>query len=156
MQTKICTKCKGEFSLSQFYYHRPRKRYMETCKTCSKKISTTYQHRIKKENNLTHQLRSRASEITRRAKMKNIPCDKHLFQILMDLYKDQKGLCYYTKLPMATHGYHVDDPLCFVVDRCDPKLGYVKSNIVFCCNCINRIKSSYTFDQVKRWVSLIQ
>lgn len=155
METKICTKCGEEKSVKEFYYHRQRKYYMETCKVCNKQQSTAYGKRIKVENNLVYQLRNRAAELKRRAKSKGLPYEEKMFNVLKELYDEQKGLCYYTKLPMKTNGFEFDDPYCFVVDKKDPTLGYVKDNMVFCCNCINRIKSSYTIDQVKQWVALL-
>ena len=128
---------------------------MDSCKVCNNKQSTAYGKRIKIENNLEYQLRNRAGELKRRAKGKGLPYEDKMFQTLKELYSNQNGLCYYTKLPMETNGYEQDNPYSFVVDRKNPNLGYVKDNMVFCCNCINRIKSSYTIEQIKKWVSLL-
>ena len=155
METKICNKCNIDKPITEYYYHRQRKHYMESCKGCNNKQASAYGQRIKKEDNLTYQLRNRAAELKRRAKLKGLPYEDKMFQALVKIYKEQAGLCYYTKLPMETNGFESDNPYCFVVDRKDPLLGYVESNMVFSCNCINRIKSSYTIEQVKEWVSLL-
>ena len=78
-----------------------------------------------------------------------------MYQVLKDIYNNQKGLCYYTNLEMNANGYQENDQFCFVVDRIIPENGYVKENMVFCCNAINKIKSSFTIPELKWWVSNI-
>ena len=78
-----------------------------------------------------------------------------MFKILNEIYHEQKGLCYYTKVKMDNNGYETKNPLCFVVDRIIPENGYVRGNMVFCCNAINRIKSDFSIDEIKYWVGLL-
>lgn len=61
---KICSKCKKEKDESEFYYHRQRKRYMESCKECNNRRVTNYYKSLKDSDNLDYQLRNRASELS--------------------------------------------------------------------------------------------
>jgi hypothetical protein len=122
---------------------------------CNNETSTNFFKTLKIENPLEFQLRQRATEITRRSKLKSLPCDKKMFQVLTEIYEEQNGLCYYTKIPLEVTGFHNNNPLCFVVDKIIPEKGYVKGNMVFCCNAINKIKSSFTIEELKHWVSLL-
>lgn len=129
---------------------------MCSCKLCNDEKSIKYQINLKETNPLDFQLRSRASELTRRAKMKKLPYDIKMYQVLKDIYNSQNGLCYYTNIKMNDNGYQENDQFCFVVDRIIPENGYVKYNMVFCCNAINKIKSSFTIPELKWWVDNIK
>jgi hypothetical protein len=66
-------------------------------------------------------------------------------------YYNQNGVCFYTDLPMVWafgQGKHRDN---LSVDRIVPNLGYVKKNIVFCCNRINMAKNDLSLDEMKQW-----
>lgn len=152
----ICNKCHQEKDISEFYRHRQRKIYMDSCKECNKKRSRKYYKDLKTENTLEYQLRQRASELVRRSKNKNLPYDKKMYSVLKKIYENQKGLCYYTKIPLELTGFGDNNPYCFVVDRIKPELGYIKGNMVFCCNAINKIKSSFTIEELKWWVNQIK
>jgi hypothetical protein len=152
---KKCSKCGIDKEEKEFYYHRQRKIYMESCKTCNNNRVTLFYQDLKIKNNLEYQLRQRASEIVRRAKMKNIPYSKKMYQTLKKIYEEQNGLCYYTKIPMQTNGFEINNYYCFVIDRIKPELGYVEGNMVFCCNAINRIKSSFSIEELKWWINQI-
>ena len=55
-------------------------------------------------------------------------------QDLMDLWVVQKGLCYYSNLPMTAENSHqCRDPYAVSIDRITPAKGYVKDNIALCC-----------------------
>lgn len=153
---KTCSKCKKEKDESEFYYHRQRKRYMESCKECNNRRVTNYYKLLKDSDNLDYQLRNRASELVRRAKQKQIPYSNNMYKTLKNIYLKQNGLCYYTQLPMKTNGFQNNDPYCFVVDRVKPESGYIEDNMVFCCNAINKIKSSFSITELKWWISQIK
>lgn len=128
---------------------------MSTCKLCNNEKSINFLTKLKETNLIEFQLRCRASELTRRAKMKNLPYDKKMFHTLKEIYEQQNELCYYTKIKMDDNGYQENNQFCFVVDRIIPENGYVKDNMVFCCNAINKIKSSFTISELKWWVNKI-
>lgn len=128
---------------------------MDTCKSCNNKRSSDYYKELKTNNLIEYQLRQRSSELTRRAKLKKLPYEKKMFKVLMELWNHQNGLCFYTKEKMDLDGFSTDNPRCFVVDRLIPENGYTKENMVFCCNAVNRIKSSFTIEELKWWVNKI-
>ena len=156
MKTKTCNKCNIEKSVTDFFYHKGRKSYMSTCKSCNSNYKKEYNSKLKKTDELTYQLRNRASELVRRSKYKNIPYEKKMFHLLKRKFEEQKGKCYYTNFDMDLSGFSVGNDYCFVVDRIDPEKGYVEENIVFCCNSINKIKSSYSLDELRWWVDQIK
>jgi hypothetical protein len=129
---------------------------MSSCKLCNNNKSINFQSNLKKTNPLDFQLRCRASELTRRAKIKKLPYDLKMYRVLKEIYDSQNGLCYYTNIKMNFNGYQENDQFCFVVDRKIPENGYVKENMVFCCNAINKIKSSFTISELKWWVNNIK
>lgn len=82
-----------------------------------------------------------------------------IFDDLMELWNNQKGLCYYSNLPM-NHKPHSDWNVS--LERLNQEKGYIKDNIVLCCqefngriqwdlNKINNISSlrneNYIFDK---------
>ena len=62
-------------------------------------------------------------------------------EYLMELYKKQKGVCYYSgiKMEIAIKGY-IDNTNTLSVDRVDSSRGYTKDNVVLCCDSINTMK----------------
>lgn len=72
-------------------------------------------------------------------------------QDLMDLWVVQKGLCYYSNLPMTAENSHqCRDPYAVSIDRITPAKGYVKDNIALCCWGVNVAKSDFPFEDFIR------
>ena len=156
LKTKICTKCKQEKFLKDFYYRKPRKEYAYTCKECNSEICKDYQQGKRNQKDVNFILRARAARIRRDKKKTLIPVADNLGDILLKCWYDQNGLCYYTNEPMNLTGDYGADKNYMVADRKVPELGYVKNNVVLCCNIINRIKSAYSIDEVKEWIAKIK
>jgi|SRR5579872_1868481 len=57
-------------------------------------------------------------------------------EFLVSLLEKQKGLCYYTGLPMTTTRGHFSISL----DRIDHSTSYLKGNVVLCCQLVNMMK----------------
>lgn len=150
-----CTKCDLNKPLADFYYHRGRKRYMNSCKSCNSASCLKYQRNKKTSQDIDFLLRSRATQIKRHKKNTNIPVESNLFQVLKKCWDSQDGKCYYTGIVMTLDGSKYQEDYYLTVDRKVPALGYVDGNVALCCNCINRIKSSYTLEQVKMWIGMI-
>jgi hypothetical protein len=67
------------------------------------------------------------------------------------LYFDQKGLCFYTDLPMVCklgRGLRGD---AFSVDRVEAVKGYTRGNTVFCRARINSCKNNLTLAEMKKY-----
>lgn len=62
------------------------------------------------------------------------------------MFETQKGLCYYTKLPLflgPNSSYTIS------LDRKNSDIGYEKSNSVLCCSVVNKAKQSLSLDDFK-------
>lgn len=68
---------------------------------------------------------------------------------LVDLWNKQKGLCYYSGLPMQKKDFKDKTPewRSPSIDKLIPSLGYTRNNIVWCCFAINSFKSSTSSDE---------
>ena len=62
-------------------------------------------------------------------------------EYLMELYNKQNGRCYYSgiKMEIALKGY-IDNTNTLSIDRVDSSKGYIKENIVLCCDSVNTMK----------------
>ena len=60
---------------------------------------------------------------------------------LLDLWRDQCGLCAYTKLPLVAQGNQINS---ISIDRVDNSKGYIVGNVQLVCAAINRMKSVYS------------
>lgn len=155
IKTKICNKCNIEKGISDFYYHRIRKYYMESCKECNKQKSILYQKRKIKEDNAKYILTQRAGSIRRDRKKYNIPVADNLSKILYEQWILKEGKCYYTNEPMSLQGYK-NNHFAATVDRIKPELGYVEGNVVLCCAIINKIKTNLQLNELFDWIEKIK
>ncbi len=62
---------------------------------------------------------------------------------LMEKYKKQEGLCFYTNRKMLLSR---NNHFSLSVDRLDSTLGYTNNNIVLCCSIVNYMKQEYDID----------
>jgi hypothetical protein len=90
----------------------------------------------------------RFNELLRSArKRSSIKCDidiKHLFK----LWDDQKGLCYYSGLPMKFSKYGDGRNMYSVSpDQLIADGGYTKTNVVLCCWAVNAGKNSFPINE---------
>ena len=70
------------------------------------------------------------------ARKRKIPFDDNMdYTVLLNLWNKQKGLCYYTNIPMQLTNEIV--PELVSIDRIDSLKGYTEDNIVLCCYIIN-------------------
>lgn len=78
-------------------------------------------------------------------------------EFLIKLWKSQNGKCYYSNLPMVSHGRDFgwqrwNSPS---LDRKDPDIGYTKNNVVWCCFGINSFKGRMNESQFKEMIQTI-
>ena len=150
---RTCNKCNQEKLLKEFYYHRLRKKYMNSCKKCNSKQCAKYQRESGYRKSEKYVFYQRAYGIKHDRNTKNgkcVPVMENLKEHLIDLWKNQKQECYYTGTKMEINGYHIN-PLAMTVDRIVPKLGYVEGNIVLCCAIVNRMKQNLSIDELEYW-----
>lgn len=147
---KQCSKCNKNLTLLNFFYSRPRKMYMSSCKKCNSKICRKYQSNQRKTGNIAFILKSRASGIRRNCKALKIKreVDPNLGDLLISQYTLQNGKCFYTGEQMTLTDYFKNDNFA-TVDRLDSSKGYIRRNLVFCISLINRMKQNMTIEQFK-------
>ncbi len=152
---KVCNKCNNEKLLTEFYYHKRRKKFMNSCMECNTKICCSYQKKKRQEKDVNFLLRARAAGIKRDKKGLNIPIMENLSNYLLELWDKQEGKCYYTNTNMDISGYAKNNHFAMTVDRIIPELGYVKDNIALCCSIVNRMKQDLTINELKEWCQKI-
>lgn len=80
---------------------------------------------------------------------------KHVFKLtyqnIKDLWKNQNGKCFYTKLPM-TCSYANKNPFQVSIDRRNSNEGYTIENTVLCCLSINYCKNNFNEQQLNEFL----
>jgi protein-arginine kinase activator protein McsA len=155
MKTKICSKCGENKKIVEFYYHRTRKFYMESCKTCNNDQSKKYQKEKRNEKDIKFILTQRAGSIRRDRKKYDIPVSENLSKILQEQWEKQNGRCFYTDEPLSIENYKKNN-FYLTVDRKIPELGYVKDNVVLCCSIVNKIKTNLELNELFYWIEKIK
>ena len=171
-ETKTCSVCGDEFPLDHFYLRRDRGKRISRCKKCnglaSKKSwskKTTEERRLiyrehgkwfeqqAQGGNLKAIIQHKLCSWKGNAKRKNVPFDLTT-DFLINLWKGQKGRCYYTNKELnITSGQGRGDitlvsrPDQFSLDRLIPSLGYVRGNVVWCGWLINTMKNLMSEEQ---------
>ena len=93
------------------------------------------------------------SNIKRRCSDKKLVCEIDE-KYIIDLYKKQNGLCYYTGIKMELISTNENKKV-VSVDRVDSTQGYLKSNVVLCCWVVNNIKQDLSIEDLKYWCKLL-
>ena len=154
MSTKKCTSCKKELSLSEFLTKNDRGPVLsKKCKTCSyavrqKNASATPQNYLTR---LFGQLKHAGTK----KKNKKVEWDIELEDVL-ELWEKQNGKCALTGLFMT---YHKDGSgnrdLNASIDRIDPDVKYVITNIQLVCSRANTMKHTLKEDELYWWAKNI-
>ena len=145
----ICYKCGEKKPKDQYYYHRARKSYASSCRQCNNKEQLDY---VKtKITDLGYITMVRACEIRYRCKKNhhNREVASNLKDLLRQQWETQRGLCYYTGLPMTLSNEYHTDPNVMTVDGIEPTKGYTEGNIALCCSIANRMKQDMTIEEFK-------
>lgn len=156
---KRCFKCKSWKDLSMF--NKNPKGSGGVAKMCRKcynnhesviKAEKNRKQRVKVsfENDFESYVKNRIYKLKHQCKKNNIFFNLD-YQYMIDLFNKQKALCYYSNIPMDNKykqkGFQSwDIPS---IDRIDPKKGYIKSNVVWCCFGVNSFKQSLSLEDFK-------
>lgn len=75
---------------------------------------------------------------------------------LKEVYDKQNGMCFYSgiKMEIAVKGY-TDNMNTLSVDRIDSDKGYIKGNIVLCCDFVNTMKMKFTTSEFLKMCKVI-
>lgn len=162
---KFCNGCEITLSIEQFSYKtytskttgEKYKRYRSQCKICNanetrayKQSNTNLVAEKKRQRNerLKNDIRHHAQEkIAYYKKKSNIPSDLTV-DYLVNLYQQQKGLCYFSNIKMI-FGY-VNGKIhhnSISLDKLNPLKGYVQGNVVWCSYLTNTMKQTLTEDE---------
>ena len=154
MSTRKCTSCKKELSLEEFKTSNDRGQvHSKKCKACSyavrrKNASATPQ------NYLTRLFGQLKHARTKKEKSK-VVWDIELEDVL-ELWDKQKGKCALTGLFMT---YHKDGSgnrgLNASIDRIDPDIEYLVTNIQLVCSRANTMKHTLKEDELYWWAKNI-
>lgn len=130
-----CRTCSNIFPYTEDFF-----RTRSMCKECAKtKRKGNYQSSI---TNITLEklLKLRVRTCYGRSCKKGIEFDI-TYEDLKEIYDKQHGNCYYSgiKMEIAIKG-NVNNTNTLSVDRIDSSKGYVKTNIVLCCDSVNTMK----------------
>lgn len=128
--------------------------------TCSRKCMGELRKTFYQKDNNPNSLKlndfeklfwNKAKELKYRASAKKLDFNLN-YKELIDLYNKQKGLCYYSQLPLKLKSENNNgaDYNVLSVDRLDSNKGYTLDNIVFCLNCINMFKAHHSLDDIKK------
>lgn len=95
-------------------------------------------------------VRDRWKRLKLRSKKLGVICSI-TFEELWAQFQSQKGLCFYTDVPIRLEAGAGRDPLSFSIDKVEPHLGYVTGNVVIAANRANTIKHDMTLDEMRNW-----
>ena len=99
-------------------------------------------------------LKALLSSIKSGAKKRNLDFEIN-YEFIQKLWKAQKGLCNYTKVPMKLTA-RKKDPYQVSIDRIDSSLGYTEKNTVLCCQAINYMKNDYSLEDFNLFKNSLQ
>ena len=77
-----------------------------------------------------------------RAAKKGIPFDLTRDDVMV-MFEEQAGRCFYSGIKLnvvKSDAKRTHDPFKMSLDCVNPKLGYVKGNVVWCAYCVNALK----------------
>lgn len=136
-----CAICQIVYPQTREFFHHKIKRantFRSNCKKCIPAyIQKGYNKRYGGEMTLEKMVEFKRRTTAKRCQKLNRQCTITLPELL-EIYKSQNGVCFYTHKPMVFHNKD-DDSLS--IDRLDSSKGYTKDNVVLCRWIINRVKN---------------
>jgi hypothetical protein len=174
---KKCTKCQQLLPPSSFSSYQSASRGIRTrsaCRPCELQRGREYNnsHRESKRAGyrrirakkylaggdilLRYIFTNRMSDLRRSTRILNLPPISINADYLLNIFHQQKGLCFYTGRPML-YGYRKGKqlPNSLSVDRVDPQKGYVIGNIVLCINDANTSKGARNLLEFIDYVTIL-
>jgi len=178
---KTCPTCKQTKPLSGFYRNRHLAGgYNNYCKSCWRQYNNARRARPEvrarkqekdREYNNRPEVRARLDEwcagnwanrvvhkaashaLSRTKKGKAGTTCTITREFVLQLWEQQQGLCYYTRLPMSRELYRLDS---VSMDRLDSKQGYDPGNVVLTCSAINRAKSDHSAEDFLGFIAALK
>lgn len=166
METKICKKCGIDKPLDQFWRSRAKYRRtvcaecmaktacacgrkssgQEKCRSC--RIGRDWKNRIHSLSAWLNQcLRStKYASPSRKARHYRVKENDLDTEYLLDLWEKQSGKCAVTGMEMATQSGNIRSAS---IDRIDPTLGYLRSNVMLTCQWANLGRGRATIEEFR-------
>lgn len=146
-----CSRCNKVKDISKFQFGRKGQQHeykFSYCNKCRNK-QTHRNVNFSIEKFLQNKF---ITSIKPNCKRKNIPISIDA-QYLIDLYKKQKGACFYTGHTLSWgHGEGSNYKSQLSIDRVVSELGYIKNNVVLCTRRINTVKNNLTLKEIRQWL----
>lgn len=144
-----CSRCKEIKSLEDWPIARDKQKYpyrLSYCRLCRKK-------QMYRRLNISPEtfMGDRFNKVRLRAKKNGVEFNLTK-EYLIDLYKHQKGNCFYTDEHMTLMTGQGRKPTGISIDRIDPILGYSNDNVVLCTSRFNTIKSNMSLEEIEKWM----
>lgn len=148
VQYRVCTICNNKKNVNLFYKANKNK-----CKSCCIEYQNSW---LGKQEKLSLNINPK-SFFTKKLKLNKYTSksrgieNKLSENDLYEIYKKQKGNCFYSNLPFEEDNKH----RVISIDRIDSSKGYTKDNVVLCLNIINKMKNNLTTNEFKEYIKLI-
>jgi hypothetical protein len=138
---KICSSCKNEFELNNFFKHsQTSDGHHSWCKGCC----TIGNNKSRAKVNST--IEGKAKIFLQNARKASIKRSNE-FQLeisdVVDMWDKQLKICPYSGIEMVLESGKFNT---VSIERIDSKVGYTKNNTILVCNAINRMKSDFEFN----------
>ena len=139
---KICSSCKNEFELSNFFKHsQTSDGHHSWCKKCCKIGNTN------SRNKLNSTIEGKASIFLQNARKSAIKRGNEFgleISDIVDMWNQQLQTCAYSGIVMTLESSKFNT---VSIERIDSKIGYTKDNTILVCGSINRMKSDFGFEE---------
>lgn len=142
-----CLKCNIFYTKDSYALNANGKSWRRTCKMCNNQQTV-----LRRYSTQEQRIRHKVNRLRAYSMEKNISFDID-YEYLLDLIEKQEYKCFYTDEPLVFYGYK-ETPSRSVapsIDKVIPQKGYVKGNVVWCLERINRIKQDMTLEEMKEW-----
>lgn len=157
-QKQTCKACCTEKSLHDFYangcFADGVKKYRTTCKTCvlaSSKEKNSQNYRTKSERRSSSPKNFISGILNHATRRKtNLGFDLDIIY-LVGMYERQQGRCALSGVEMTYRAGSGRVDTNISIDRIDSAKGYVRGNVQFVCDIVNRMKQDLSEDMMRTW-----
>lgn len=150
--SQICTECGIRKEINEFYKRKEEWSFESKCKQCTNSIKRNRRNSVR--GFIKGLINSAISHCKHRNSIKNRPDDDHIvdhdiFDIVVELFVEQKGRCCLTNIPFKFNTNHLHAPS---LDRLDNTKGYIRGNIRIIISPLNTVfsLSKDDFEKVRK------
>lgn len=151
----ICKVCDCEKELIHYSKINDKRHTIEyeswssECKECERTRKNNEICKRAENNGLEYNIQKILIDIKTRATKFKRDFDLDM-PFLIELFNTQKGVCLYSGKQMV---FNINSRERLSLDRIDSSLGYIKTNVAWCCWQANNIKQSLSIEDLKKWIS---